>query len=172
MVSAMRSDEGRVHAGSNTSQTQPQARATHPGAEAADSGAAEDRQGLLNRLSRRFDRVAERAVDNTLVMLDCLAAREDSQDQDRGARSAESLMRVASSAITLRAQLERLAREDGRENAPKDNDTDAAEAARFVAKYTDEINRLEGRIAKSDAAIAATQEPRTLARSLSKGDPS
>ncbi|MEO0400296.1 MAG: hypothetical protein AAF224_12850 [Pseudomonadota bacterium] len=93
--------------------------------------------------------VADAAVGRALQCLDDLDLREDGADHDRGARSAECLMRVASAAASLSAKLqkERLDGENAdNQNAAETGPNQAAieeEARALAEKYEQALQRVE-----------------------------
>ncbi len=91
-----------------------------------------------------LDHIACTAADRALSCLEDLRRRDSDADHDRGARSAECLMRVASAAAALRAKLEK----EEADHADRRRDPARAveaETERLAERLQRELARLEKR---------------------------
>ena len=101
------------------------------------------------QLTRRLGSVARRAVERAEDCLADIAARSEEENRDRGARSAESLMRVAKTAVGLREQLERFEREDDGAKATDAQHTISREdTEKLLYGFEEEIDRIAARIGR------------------------
>lgn len=100
--------------------------------------------------------LADAAVDHAHGCLSSLELRSDPVEYDRGARTAESLMRVARSAAILRAQLQKEAiahekslattgEEQSNDGTWADPDELDQEARRLAERFVLELDRIETR---------------------------
>ena len=92
------------------------------------------------QMSRRLGTVARRAVERAEDCLADIASRADEENRDRGARSVESLMRVAKAAVGLREQLERIERDYDR--AEERQQYTPEDAERILSGFERELDRL------------------------------
>lgn len=107
---------------------------------------------MQEELSPRLSAVARSAIVRTEDCLSGLTDRVDDAEYDRGARSAESLMRVAKAAVSLREQIERHAATDGAgqpsQNPIADEDIDA-----IVREFDAAVRRLDTKTKDASAAL-------------------
>lgn len=92
-------------------------------------------------LETLFAALTEAAARQALAALDRLPEREDANEHDRGARSVESLIRVAATAATLRAKLQKDAALHD-ETSHTDDGTLAGEAGRLADFFDAELRRI------------------------------
>lgn len=118
-----------------------------PHAEEDAATPAQKRAAILRRLRV----VAVTAVTRTEECLDGLGRRIEDEDRDRGALSAERLMRVAKSAIGLLDQME--STDSAHDRARPHPAFTEEDAGRFVAGFESQIERIARRHPGFDAAI-------------------